>query len=294
VKSSTGDLPKVAIVIPHRGDEVDLGRCLAGVAAQSYPGSSLDIVVVVNEEKERPLAVPIEPNVTLLWQTEFYSYAARNRGIEHTTADMIAFTDSDAVPHPDWIWEGVDAIKGGADIVAGHVKLSFTNSPLSPAACYEKLYAFDQHKNAVAGYAATANLFVTREALTRWGLFNNSSRSGEDFEWTRRATRAGANLVYSPTAMVSHPARETLTELLTKARRKTTLFARGTQSTSSPQGLLTARILHQLFTPPSHSKKASTTAPERVLALAVRLLLIGYKAICLAGLSPKFRREQRL
>jgi GT2 family glycosyltransferase len=283
----------VSVVIPHRGSDTALERCIQALRSQNYPQSLVEIVVVLNEPKERGLEFPLSPGVSLLWEPNNFSYAARNRGVRHATSDVIAFTDSDVVPNRDWINQGVSAISRGADIVAGHIDLSFTTTPLSPAACYEKLYAFDQQKNTVAGYAATANLFVTRQALERWGLFDETSRSGEDFEWTRRATEAGARLVYSPKAKVTHPARESMAELFAKARRTTALFVGPRYSFGRSQDVLTSRAAHHLFTPPSPSKESAMTYRGRSLALVVRILLVCYKALCLLGLSPTFRKEQK-
>lgn len=292
MRSPIGEFLRVTVVIPHRGNDLSLQRCLAALAVQSYPAAFRETIVVVNETQQRELGFPLHSDVSVLWQTDFYSYAARNLGVRYSSADVIAFTDSDTVPDEDWITEGVSAISTGADIVAGHINLSFTTEPLSAAACYEKLYAFDQQKNTMAGYAATANLFVTKQALERWGLFDQTSRSGEDFEWTRRASEAGAKLVYSRTASVTHPARESMSELLAKARRTTALFVGRSYSSARHRDILATRASHQFFTPPSRSKKLASTRLERGIARTVRSLLATYKALCLLGLSPKFRKEQ--
>lgn len=277
MKSQKRVLPKVAIVIPHRGEDAGLERCLDALAVQSYPASLLETIVVVNERQERSLSFSPNSDVTVLQQTEFFSYAARNRGVRKATADVIAFTDSDTVPAHDWITEGVSALSDGFDIVAGHINLSFTKIPLSPAACYEKLYAFDQQKNAAAGYAATANLFVIRQSFHRLGMFKETSYSGEDFEWTRRATQAGAKLGYSPTAKVTHPARETMSELLAKARRKTHGFSGSSEKPYRSVGSLLKRGVHLLLRPPSPDKSASVEPYERVKAHLVKSLILMYQ-----------------
>src|SRR5690606_26049185 len=65
--------------------------------------------------------------------------------------------------------------------------------------------------------AVTANLFMTRTALERMGVFAPVV-SGDDVAWTRRAVQKGLKLVYCAEAIVYHPARG-FSELMIKQVR---------------------------------------------------------------------------
>jgi hypothetical protein len=68
------------------------------------------------------------------------------------------------------------------------------------------------------GYAATCNLAVRAGVLTRF-RFDSTLRTGGDAEFCRRVVaESGARLVYTPTALVRHPARD-LRELRVKVAR---------------------------------------------------------------------------
>lgn len=279
--------PLVSVVIPHRGLDECLESCLTALRNQDYPRGNIQILVVLNEATRRDLTINLHPGETLLWQPHYFSYAARNLGVAHATGDIIAFTDSDTIPGERWMTAGVGAILAGADLVAGQIDLTFSSQRLSPAACYEKLFAFDQKKNVTSGYSATANLFARSSVFTTVGLFDEHAQTGEDFAWTKKTVSSGARLVYSPAAIVSHPARESMGELFAKAKRTGSLFIGASIATEQHSSILRDRLRHQLLVAPSESKKRATTASERLSARVVRVVLLAYKALrVLRGGSP--------
>ncbi len=50
-------LPSVAVVIPARDEAANIGRCLAGLVAQNYPGSRLSVVVVDDHSADGTFAI---------------------------------------------------------------------------------------------------------------------------------------------------------------------------------------------------------------------------------------------
>lgn len=272
--------PTVTVIIPHRGADEPLERCIMALRRQSYPRDLTEILVVLNEIIERPLGFALGSRETLLWHPDSYSYAARNMGIGSASGVIIALTDSDTIPESDWLEQGIHALKATNGLVAGAITLNFTRQPLSPAACYEKLFAFDQEKNVALGRATTANLFVRKQLLSSLGPFSDTAQSGEDFRWTSAAVTAGVALRYAPLARVSHPARETMRELLHKAHRVSTFFPRGNTA-----GETFRRSISQYWTlyvlPPSAGKRESCTPRERTMAHLVALVVQASKAIFL-------------
>ena len=51
------------------------------------------------------------------------------------------------------------------------------------------------------------------------GLFTDSLISGGDYEWGWRANNKGISIVYASSAIVKHPARNNVAELLVKEKR---------------------------------------------------------------------------
>lgn len=269
----------VSVVVPHRGSDTRLESCLEALRRQSFPRARTEVLVVLNEKAPRDLPFTLRRGESVLWQPEYFSYAARNLGVINATGDIIAFTDSDTIPAADWLRHGVDAIAAGADLVAGQINLTFSSKRLTPAACYEKLFAFDQEKNASSSYSTTANLFARTSLFTEMGLFDEHAHTGGDFEWTKKVVAAGARLIYAPSAMVSHPARESMTELLSKARRTSSLFIGASLAPDDRAVVMRDRLRHQLLVSPSPSKRRAMKPIESLLAHSARMIVVAYKAL---------------
>ena len=270
--------PFVSVVIPHRGEDSSLERCLEGLRHQTYPQHLYEILIVLNEPDRRFLEFELQEGEFPLWEPQYFSYSARNHGVENSKGDVIAFTDSDTIPDQNWLQAGVDGITAGADLVAGHINLTFSEALLSPAACYEKLFAFDQEKNVRLDRASTANLLVKRELISPGSLFTNNAVSGEDFRWTSSIVAEGASLRYSREAKVSHPARESMRELLDKSRRVAAHFPRSeTPRATVRRALAHYRSLYLL--PPSAQKLELCSPREMIWAYLVTLVIQPWKLL---------------
>jgi len=290
---STGYPHTVTVVIPHRGGDTGLWACIRALRAQTYPTGLFNVVIALNEPTRRNLDFDLRESESLVWEPRGFSYNARNTGIKSSTSDVVALTDSDTVPDPEWLTEGVAALSAGADIVAGHITVTTTTMKASLPALYELLFAFDQQKNVAGGFSTTANLFARRHVFTQQGLFDETALTGEDFEWTRSAVENGVTLTYSPHASVEHPARETWSALFAKARRTTLPYVGVADSGSSPGNHLRERFRFQLIAPPSPSRVSALSKPQRSIARFVRLVLVAYKALCLLRVVPAFKKDLR-
>ena len=286
-------LPTVTVVIPHRGNYTGLSACICALRAQTYPTELINVVIALNEPTQRSLDFDLREGQSLVWEPRGFSYNARNTGIKSSTSDVVALTDSDTLPDPKWLKEGVAALSAGADIVAGHITVTTTTKKPSLPALYELLFAFDQEKNVAAGFSTTANLFARRPVFIQQGLFDETAITGEDFEWTRSAVEDGMTLTYSPHAIVKHPARETWSALFAKARRTTLPYVGIADSGSSPGNHLQERFRFQLIATPSPSRVSALSKRQRSIARFVRMVLIAYKALCLLRVLPAFRKDLR-
>ena len=210
----------VSVIVPVRDDPERLGACLAALARQTLPPEQYEVVVVDNASRV-PVTVDA-PGVRVVREPQIGSYAARNRGLRVTTAPVVAFTDADCLPAPDWLERGLELL-AGADVVAGAVEV-FPHSARRPRAVetYERLTAFpQQHFVERWGFGATANVIARRAVVDAVGPFDASLESGGDAEWGERVTAAGLRTVYADEVVVRHPARRTLRELSNKFRRIT-------------------------------------------------------------------------
>jgi len=266
-----GQDPLVSVIIPHQGNDDRLLLCISALRLQTLPAREVEIIIVLNERKERTLGFDLKENETCIWEPNYYSYNARNRGIQAAHGSIVALTDSDTVPSLHWLEHAARHVESGAQLIAGQVTLSYQTRPLSAAASYEKLYAFDQEKNVRFGRSTTANLVGRSELFTNF-TFNVTAETGEDFRWTTAATARGTKLIYAEDVEVSHPARESLRDLLDKAKR---VSRKATGSLSGGMKTVPAfrHYLSVHLFPPSRSKRKECSPRELLLATATSLLL---------------------
>lgn len=212
--------PRVSVVIPHYHDLHALDLCLHALQRQTFPRESFEIIVADNAspEGEAQVAAAIGGRAELVVVTGRGAGPARNGGVMRARGEVLAFTDCDCIPEPQWLAEGLAGL-AGYDFVGGGMKVLVEDpARLSETEAFEREFAFNNKAYVEAkGFTVTANLFCSRELFDRVGGFRVGV--SEDFEWCERARSAGYRLGYAPLAMVGHPARRTWPELLAKWRR---------------------------------------------------------------------------
>ena len=214
----------VRVVVPTY-DDARLPHCLDALDLLEAPdGVRVEVVVVDNGSPVAPHEIVARhPGVHLLIEHRRGSYAARNAGMAAgPEADVLAFTDSDCRPCPQWLSAALARLDAEPDVaaVAGPVQLEFTDgSPTRACEWWEALEAFPQERYVGAGYGVTANLVVRGAVAAGVGGFDAGALSGGDVDFGARLAAGGHRLVYEPRSVVRHPARARWSELLGKARR---------------------------------------------------------------------------
>ncbi|MGB7156880.1 MAG: glycosyltransferase family 2 protein [Tepidisphaeraceae bacterium] len=216
------DPPLVSVIIPVFNDPQRLRACLERLEAQTYPRWRYEVIVVDNGSTP-PIHLNGMRQVRVLYEPRPGSYHARNTGIAAATGEVLAFTDSDCVPAPDWIERGVARLidEPNCGMVAGRVDV-FVKDDAGPTAVelHEQLTAFQQRRYIEDHhYGATANVFTFRDVIRRVGPFNVKLKSSGDNEWGNRVFAAGYRQLYADDVRVAHPARRSLGEIYRKVRR---------------------------------------------------------------------------
>ena len=211
----------VSVIVPTYKDN-RLSRCLDSLLAQDYPSNAFEVLVVDNEGTTSVEAICRAKGASYLHQPKPGSYAARNLGLERSKGDIIALTDSDCVAEPSWLTNGAASLEAldRPGWIGGRVSL-FPRDPRRPtlAEHYELLFAFDQEQNVRQKASVTANLFAPRSVFRVEGLFRDDLLSGGDGEWTQRVGNRGYDVGLCSNAVVWHPARHFLSDLVRKQRR---------------------------------------------------------------------------
>jgi glycosyltransferase involved in cell wall biosynthesis len=223
-QSSADAAPFVSVIIPIYNDADRLVGCLEALAAQTYPRSRFEVIVVDNGSTDHIQSVAARfPWVRLLSESKPGSYAARNTGLASAVGEIVAFTDADCLPAPTWLASGVQVLSSskGVGLVGGAIRVTF-ESPNRPtlSELYDRIFDFDQERFLKRGkFACTANVFSYTNLARQVGAFDGGMRSVGDRDWGNRVAAAGYELAFAKDAIVAHPARPTVRELLHKRLR---------------------------------------------------------------------------
>jgi glycosyltransferase involved in cell wall biosynthesis len=117
-----GEGPLVSVIVPTYGDSEFLGPALESIAAQTH--DNIEIVVVDSSGMDwlRDLAAGVE-GFEYVFQEPCGLAAARNRGLDAATGELIAFLDADDRWLPEKLERQLAAIANGADVVYSDVYL---------------------------------------------------------------------------------------------------------------------------------------------------------------------------
>lgn len=213
-----------SVIIPHYDDLDNLKVCLRLLDDQTLPRDEFEIIVADNNSKVGLEAVKevVGNRGIVVHAPEQGAGPTRNVGVaaSNKQAFALVFIDSDCRPMPQWLEEGLAALRT-AEIVSGPVLMEPRDwKQITPVEAFDVVFGFrsDMYIHKI-GFAGTGNLFVRRDVFEAVGPFR--SEVAEDLEWSRRATATGFSLTYTPQAIVRHPARRNWPELVRKWRRHT-------------------------------------------------------------------------
>jgi glycosyltransferase involved in cell wall biosynthesis len=214
-------MPFVSVIIPTYHDWERLRLCLDALRQQTYEASAYEVIVINNDPDDSCPYAKLPGKVTLLSEAKPGSYAARNAGIRASTGEILAFTDADCIPAPNWIEAGVARLLADPALsrIGGRVELTSRERRATAAEAYDRAFGMRQDQYVERGGAMTANMFAYRSVFDAIGLFMESRFSGEDTAWGQRAEQVGWRIAYAPECAVTHPARWQLRDVRQKIRR---------------------------------------------------------------------------
>lgn len=218
-------MPYVSVIIPVYNGEADLPALMDCLRSQIYPADQVEYLLVDNNSSDRSFemmkaaAATEPPQITLhpLQENQIQSsYAARNKGIHAAQGQILAFTDMDCRPQPQWLADLVQPFDDpDIGIVAGEILALPGDSWLEDyAERQETLSQKHTLANSFCAYGQTANLAVRRAAFEQVGLFRPYLTTGGDADICWRIQQKTAyQLQFAETAIVKHRHRSSLDEL---------------------------------------------------------------------------------
>jgi glycosyltransferase involved in cell wall biosynthesis len=238
------DRPLASVVIPTYNRRTRLHRVLDALARQ-VGGEGFETVVVsdgsvdgTNADLEQGcVALP----VVACFQPNSGPSAARNRGVEAASGELIIFLDDDVVPEPGFVAAHISAHQrlGERAVVVGPM-LTPSDHRMSPWIAYEQAMLAKQYDAMTRGdYHATARQFYTgnaslrREHVIAVGGFDTTLQRAEDLDLAYRLAAIGLQFHFEADAAGAHYADRSYESWRTIGRdygRADVLFSRRSES----------------------------------------------------------------
>lgn len=238
--------PAVTVIVCTIGREPRLRNTVVAALAQSYP--RLSVVVVDNapgcSDVSGLLAGIDDPRLSVVTEPRKGLSFARNTGVLAACSEIVAFTDDDAVPDPDWIAGLVEVFDVAGDrvsCVTGRVLAASLNTRWERL--FEQFGGFDKGPRPLVWstsppgrvvaelgdpgprgvlfpygggeFGSGNNMSFRRGRLIELGGFDTAlgagspARGGEDLDIFRTVLMSGDVIVYTPRSIVEHHHRDT-------------------------------------------------------------------------------------
>lgn len=191
----------VSVIIPNL-DSPTVDRAVRAVQAQRGLQAAPEVIVVGRDLPGR--LAGLDGLRFLATDRPRLPGDARNLGIAAAGGEVLAFTDADCEPEPDWLAAHLARQAAGSTVVGGSV-LYDTDSYWTLADNLSMFHECDASLPAgPRPYLPTLNLSVHRSAVRAAGLMDPELRCGEDLDWTIRLASAGHPPFFEPLARVWH------------------------------------------------------------------------------------------
>lgn len=187
-------LPQVSVVIPIYNGETDLPDLIKCLHDQTYPRNLVDYLLVDNKSTDRTAELIQDAareaqslGLRILFLSEHNIQgpsAARNTGIRASNGAIVAFTDVDCRPKPNWLLALVQPFANPDIGVVGGAIFA-----LPPQSLLEKYAARRNTLSHLGPYSQeppfgmTANLAIRKNAFSRVGLFRHILCEDTDICW---------------------------------------------------------------------------------------------------------------
>ncbi|MDB6172478.1 MAG: family glycosyltransferase [Chthoniobacteraceae bacterium] len=216
--------PKVSVIVCSYNGGQTLGDCLRALDNVSYP--NFEIVLVDDGSKDRTQEIvktwleercadPLRslPEFQSIVQPNMGLSYARNAGAHAALGEIFAYTDSDCMPDPDWLYYLVGTLLSGDYAGVGGPNISPPAvSWIQAAVCAAP--GGPSHvllTDVVAEHIPGCNMAFHRWAFESVGGFDIEYRkAGDDVDFCWRLQTNGGVIAFSPSAIVWHYRRFTL------------------------------------------------------------------------------------
>ncbi len=204
--------PRVSVIVCSYNGAKTLERCLESLKEVDYP--DYEVILVDDGSKDNTQEIAARhPWIVNIRQENKGLSVARNVGGHAATGEILAYTDSDCMADPDWLYYLVHTLLSGDYCGVGGPNIS------PPAedwiqACVSAAPGGPSHvllTDVIAEHIPGCNMAFHKWAFEKIGGFDPEYRkAGDDVDFCWRLQQEGQVIAFSPAAIVWHYRRFTL------------------------------------------------------------------------------------
>ena len=210
------EAPSVSVIVCSYNGGRTLARCLESLGKINYPNYEVILVDDGSTDNTAEIAAKF-PKVRYLHQSNHGLSHARNTGANAAKGEVFAYTDSDCMADPDWLYYLIGTLTSSDYAGVGGPNVS-PPARNSIQACVAAAPGGPSHvllTDTVAEHIPGCNMAFYRWAFENVGGFDPEYRkAGDDVDFCWRLQQAGFVIAFSPTAIVWHHRRFTLREFM--------------------------------------------------------------------------------
>ncbi|MCC5874997.1 MAG: glycosyltransferase, partial [Candidatus Sumerlaeia bacterium] len=206
------DTPKISVVVATYNGGATLRECLGSLTRLDYP--FYEVIVIDDGSTDNTSEILADfPMVRIHSQENKGLSVARNMGIHLAEGEIIAFTDSDCVADPDWLYFIALTMLTNVCVGVGGPNLTpWEKRPIHRTVAHAPGHAthvlLDSHE---AEHVPGCNMAFWRSDLVAAGSFDPIYRkAGDDVDIIWRLQENGGRMLFSPAAFVWHHRRSTI------------------------------------------------------------------------------------
>lgn len=196
---------KVSIVIPMFNEARHIARTLRSARrAAEVAGLDCELIVADNGSSDDGPQIASNLGARVLNLPGLKIGALRNRGVQASSGDWLAFLDADIEVPPEWLSVLLDLhAQGRGDVFALDCDTP-QQAPWFARAWQRRTLRAGQPTVHSMQWLPTPNLLMQRHWFDQVGGFSDVLRTGEDKDFSLRLAQAGARLLAVRTPVVLH------------------------------------------------------------------------------------------
>jgi lipopolysaccharide/colanic/teichoic acid biosynthesis glycosyltransferase/glycosyltransferase involved in cell wall biosynthesis len=195
----------ISVIIPAKDAAETLETCLVAVFAQEGISSDFEVILVDDGSGDATADIAKPFDLCLIRQEHAGPGAARNAGVAASKGDILAFTDADCAPSPDWLARLTEPFSDPQ--VMGVKGVYRTHQTGLMPRFVQQEYEFKYQrlaKQTTIDFIDTYSAAYRRQIFLDNGGFDPALPAGQDAELSFRLARKGYKLIFVPQAFVYH------------------------------------------------------------------------------------------